>query len=341
MTIRPLVLVFSLLFLSISGFSQATIEDIVDEGIALHDQGDYEQAIATYKKALEIDPQSALANYEIALSYFNKGGYDEAITYADVVINQNQDHLIGAYMIKGSALDMVGKTDESIKLFKKAIKDSDGHYLLYFNLGVNYFKMGNYEDAEANLIKAIGMNSGHGSSHLMLATIHHQQGNKVQTLLATYYFLFLEPDSQRSPSAYAMLEESFGANVTKDPDKPNTINISVSPDDSPLSPAEMMVSLLEASKTTEENKDKTDDELFIENTESFFKIMGELKKNKYKEIWWTFYTPFFYELAKSEHLTAFCKYITQSSNENSQVWLESNESKLAAFGEWLKTYDEQ
>ena len=106
--------------------------------------------------------------------------------------------------------------------------------------------------------------------------------------------------------------------------------------DSQFGAAELMVAMLHASKTTEENEGKTEDQLFIENTESFFKILGELKKEEDKTIWWTFYTSFFYDLAQSEHLTTYCKYITQKSNENSQKWLEENEEKVMSFGEWLK-----
>src|SRR5690606_34592128 len=151
--------------------------------------------------------------------------------HSDVVINQNGAHLIEAYMVKGSALDMQGKTKASIKLFEKAIKKSDGHYLLFYNLALNHFKVNDFEKAEKNVIKAIESNPDHSSSHLMLANIHNQKGNVVQTLLSTYYFLFLEPNSQRSIGAYQMLTENFGSNVTKDDSKPNEINIMVSPND--------------------------------------------------------------------------------------------------------------
>ena len=96
-----------------------------------------------------------------------------------------------------------------------------------------------------------------------------------------------------------------------------------------------MVSLLEASKSLEENEGKSEDEMFIENTDSFFTILGELKEKKNKSIWWSFYTTFFYDLAKSEHLETYCKYISQSGNENSRKWLKENDNKLMEFDTWL------
>lgn len=338
MKLKPTVLFTLLLFFSLQNFAQSGVEEFVQEGIEHHDNGEYDKAIEAYKKALKLDPLSTLVNYEIALSYFNNKDYELAIKHSDIVLKQNKEHVLQAYMTKGSALDMQGKTKESIKLFKKAIKKTEGHYLLYYNLALNYYKLNALDDAEENVILGIENNPNHPSSHLMLATIHHQKGNTVQTLLATHYFLFLEPNSPRSEGAYAMLKENFGGNVSKDENKPNTINIMFSPnDDSQFGAAELMVSMLEASKTLEKNEGKSDDEMFVENTESFFKVLGELKEKKNKEIWWTFYTAFFYDLAKSEHLETYCKYITQNVNENAQQWLTDNEEKLADFDTWLKT----
>lgn len=319
--------------------AQSNINNLIKEGIQYHDKGDYKKAIETYEKALKLEPKSPLANYEIALSYFSKKDYKKAIKHSDIVLNQNDKYMLQAYMTKGSALDLLGKTKESIKLFKKAIKTTKGHYLLDYNLALNYFKINDLNNAEQNVINAIKQNPNHSSSHLMLAKIHNLKENSVQTLLATYYFLFLEPNTTRSNEALQLLQHNFGGkNVSKDSNKPNTINITLSENnDSQFGAAELMVSMLEASKSLEENKEKTSDEMFLKNTNSFFTILGELKEEENKEIWWTFYTTFFYNLSKSEHLETFCKYITQNENDASNKWLTQNEEKLIKFDNWLKS----
>lgn len=325
------------LFLSLNLFAQSNIEALVREGVQYHDNGDFDEAIETYKKALKIDSKSALVNYEIALSYFEKKDYQKTIKYSDVVLKQKSDYMVHAYMTKGSALDLLGKTNESIKLFEKAIKKHGEHYLLYYNLALNFVKINELDKAEKNLIKGILSFPSHPSSHLLLANIHYKRGNKVQTLLAAHYFLFLEPNSRRSKGAFEMLLNSFGGNVTRDENDVTTINIQVSEnEDKEFSAAELTISMLEATKNLEENQDKTEEELFIENTESFFKILGELKKKKNKGIWWDLYVPFFYEIAKSEHIATYCKYISLVVDEEAQVWFEENKDKINAFDEWLK-----
>ena len=79
--------------------------------------------------------------------------------------------------------------------------------------------------------------------------------------------------------------------------------------------------------------------MFIENTTSFFTMLGEIKKDKKAKksssVWWSFYVPFFYDLAKSDHMEAYCTYINQSTNEYYDLWLSENKDKLDAFSEWV------
>ena len=328
-------LLLSLSYLYSTG--QASIKELIQIGIENHDAGEYDKAISYYKQALEQEPNSSLINYEISFSYFKKGDNEKAIVYCDKVLKKNDGYILDAYIIKGSALDMQGKTKESIKLFKKAIKKTEANYLLYFNLALNYYKLGELEDAEANIIEAINNNPGHASSHLMLAKINYKKGNTIPTLLATHFFLLLEPKSARSEDAYAMLEAKFKGNVTKDAENPNSINITISPNmDKEFGAAELTIALLQAGNSLEENEGKSEDELFKENTTSFFTIMGELKKENSKGLWWEFYTPFFYDLSKTEHMEAYCMYISQSGNENYAAWIEDNQPKLLEFDTWLK-----
>lgn len=337
MKIGKLFLTLTISFFSFYGFAQSTIEDYVREGITYHDNRQFDKAIETYEKALQLDPQSSLVNYEIALSYFSKGEFEKSIEYSDVVLKQDDKYLLESYITKGSSLDNLDKTKESIELFQEAIEKKGGHYLLYYNLALNYFKLDKFDEAEESVINGIASNSNHASSHYMLAAIHDHRGNSVQALLAIHYFLFLEPNSDRSLGSLQLLDNNFGRNVSQDENDPSNTNINILQNmDSEFSAAELMISMLAASNNLEKNVDKSEDELFIENTSSFFTILGELKDESYGGIWWDFYQPFYYALAKSDHLETYCKYITQRKNPESSKWLDENPDKLTNFGDWLK-----
>lgn len=336
MNYKQILTILSFLLLSIQIFGQSDVIDLVKEGIQYHDNGDYKKAILTYKKALKIDSKSTLVNYEIALSYFSKGDYKKAIKYSDKVLDENADYLLEAYMTKGSALDLMGKSQKSIEVFETAIDKLEGHFLIHYNLALNYFKIEDYLNAEINAIRAIELNSNHSSSHLMLAKIHNAKQNSVQAILAFHYFLFLEPNTNRSDEAFGLLQNNFGGSVSKDQDDSNSILISLSePEDSPFVAAELMISMLEASKYLEENEGKSEVEMFLENTETFFTTLGALQEDQ-QDIWFAFYIPFFNELSKSGHIETYCRYITQSEHEDSQKWLKENEAKLVEFDNWLQ-----
>ncbi len=259
--------------------------------------------------------------------------------HADKVIELNDKYLLPTYITKGSCLDYMGKAKEAIKLFETGIRKFGDDHLLYYNLGYTYYKLNEYDKAEETLIKGIKTNPEHPSSHLLLAYLMADKKQRVQSILCLHYFLFLEPDTERAKTAYSLLVKQFSGNVERDKDKPNQINIYLDPiqSEGDFGAADIMISMLEASNSIEENKGKTEEELFKENTKSFFITLGEIKKKKNKGLWWDRYVPFFNDIAQSEHMDAYCNYISQSSNVKSQEWLQNNSDKLEQFGEWLRT----
>lgn len=331
-------LLFIVLFLTTGlVFSQSKIDSLVQLGVKYHDNGQYELAIKQYKKALELEPRSSLINYEMAMTYMYAGDYEKAVKYSDVVLAQNEENLLPAYITKGSSLDYLGKTEESIRLFEEALNKFGDQYLLNYNLAYNYSKLEDYDKATDNLVRAILNNPQHPSSHYLLAEIMRKQNKRIQSLLSLYYFLFLEPNSERSQTAFRHIKEAFNGNIEKDSGKPNniTINLDSSEMDSEFAPAIMMISMIAATQEVEGSKNRTETEIFTDNSGKLFKILGELKENN-DGFWWTFYVPFFNDLAQSDHLETFCNYISLSSSEEAMNWLQNNESKLEDFGNWLQ-----
>ncbi len=321
---------------SIQLVAQSKVQDLVKEGIQYHDSGKYEEAIKKYEEALKIDPNSALVQYELSLSYLENKDYEKSIEYSSQVIDHNDEHKLPAIIVKGSALDELGKTQESIDLFNEAIKTQGDHYLLYYNLAVDYTKLKDYDQVDSNLLLALENNIHHASSHYLLAKFNSDKGLKIQSLLSSYFFLLIEPNSNRSAEILELIQYNLGSNVSKSEDKPNEINITLSPvKDNPFSAAELMMSLQSASSNLEENKDKSEYQLFTDQTKSLFRTLGELNKDKPDDIWWSFYIPFFSELAKSDHLETYTMYITQSSNEEFEQWMSQNEEQMDKFEHWL------
>jgi len=333
------ITVIVLMLLSISILGQTKIDSIVSDGIRLHDKGNYLEAIEVYKRALAIEPESPLVNYEIGMSYLYAKNYEKALEHSNLTLASDNKYYLPAVILKGSSLDYLGRTDESIELFKKALKLHPDAYLLHYNLGYNYYRLKKFKDATESFQNVIKYNPSHVTSRIFLALIMHEAKKKTQCVLSAYFALLLEPNSERAKyTVYPMLMKNLSGNLKRDENKPNDITIMLGkPDkDDEFSAAELMIGMLEASKSLEENKDRTEIEHFIETTSSFFKVLGELKKKKNKGLWWEFYVPFFYNLSKTEHLEAFCNYISSSGNEESRKWLKNNGEKVDKLFEWLE-----
>ena len=322
-------------FFLLSQTKEEKISQFVQDGIFHHDKKEYKKAIAKYEKALVLDAKSTLAHYELALTYSEIPDYKKAVSHANKVLKQKNQHMVEAYMVKGNILDEQGKTKKSIKLFKKALSDTKGHYLLNYNLGINYFKLGQIEEASNQFIQAIQQNPQHSSSHLYLALAQKRTENVVQSLLPNYYFLLLEPKSERAKNAYKLLTESLSGDVSADPVDPNQINILIDGnDDNPYSSIEMMIGLLSASLQTAEKKDVPKEVSFIANSQIILGSLGGLDIPQ-KDIWTVFYIPFFNKLSSSDHFETYCHYILQGSNASADKWCLKHQEEVEAFFDWL------
>ena len=332
-----LVIVFMLL--AVGGFAQdKTVKDMLDQGIKLYDNKDYNGAIELYKKILVNNPKLPHANYEIATSYFALKDYENTIKHCNVVIEVNLLFIDQAYALKGSAQDLFGKHLDAINTYKEGVRKFPENHLLYYNLALTSFNLKDYKTADESLMKALKIKPAHASSHLLLGYSMSTQSNRVKCILALSNFLLLEPTGNRAVAAFELMEKEFAKGVKNEGE--NSVSISIpdqkEPDD--FSTAEFMLSLLEASNRNELNKNKTSYELFTGNMKSLFTVLGELKKDN-KGFWWNYYVDFFYTLSEKNHVEAFSYYISQSKKDNTILkWLDDNKDKYEAFSDWYTGY---
>jgi tetratricopeptide (TPR) repeat protein len=73
-----------------------------NRAIAYHAKGEYDRAIADYKKAIDINPRNADAYYNRAIVHDAKGEYDRAIADLSKAIEINPSH-VRAYYNRGVA----------------------------------------------------------------------------------------------------------------------------------------------------------------------------------------------------------------------------------------------
>ncbi len=330
-TMTGLFMVLLFIGQGVLGQKQA-FDDLVNAGIQLHDEGAYDAAIQKYKEALMLNPKSSLVLYELSYSYLAKSDYKQAEKYSKRVIQMKDDQMLSGYITYGSALDLQGKTKKSIKAYEEAMQYFD-HYLLYYNHAISCYNLGDDQKAGSSAIKAIHNYPSHASSHLILSKIMDAQGSRVKAMLPLYFFLLIEPGSQRAAIEYKTMRAYHAQGISAEGN--HQINVNVNTDsDADFGAAELMLSLSNVANTTELGEGKTDLELFAENNDRLFKILGELKKEN-TGFWWDFYVPFFDQMAQENLTETYTYYISQSLGDAATNWLTEHPDEFKQFKAYI------
>ncbi|HYV94357.1 MAG TPA: tetratricopeptide repeat protein [Chitinophagales bacterium] len=333
------VSVFLFLLLCSSALRAQTAEEaLIKEGVQLNHSGEFQKAIEKFQEALDINSKSSEALYGIGNAYYKMGKYEKAIEFSEKAIRQDPKNSEPSYILMGSAYDALSKSPDAIKVYKQGIKKFPRSSLLHYNLAVTYFQAHQDEDAEKEAIEDLKINPSHSSAHMILAYIMMDKSHRVQSVMALCHFLFLEPEGDRSVKALDMLYEQLKRGVEKESETQINISMSAGDANDPFRGAEVMISMLEASKNLEVNEDKSEEQLFYENSKSLFSVLSRLKKDN-KGFWWDYYVDFFSDLNESENTEAFCYYIQQSSGDEDVLkWLSAHKDQVDKLLSWYSSH---
>ncbi len=241
----------------------------------------------------------------------------------------------------GSALDETGDSKKAVDAYKAGLKLFPTYYLLHFNLGVTYNRLGDVLAARTSLKNAAGFNPAHASSHLLLSVLFDRGGYRTPSLLAAYRFLILEPATTRSETALALVRKATQAGVSQGKDE-KTINIFIDTaakkDEGDFTTIDLIVSMSKAAEKTEKNQGKSAMQLMVGNFETLFAIMGEQKSDASK-FTWKYYVPYFVEMKKQGHVEAFVYYANRRNGDpDVSAWILHNQDKVRSFLAWSRGY---
>jgi tetratricopeptide (TPR) repeat protein len=316
-------------------------DQLIREGVALHDRKDYDGAISRYEEVLKENPNNVIALYELSFSYFQKKDYRKSIEVSYRLAEYKSDLLPRVYVQIGSALDELGESKKSIETYKAGIKLFPSDYLLHFNLAITYNKIGEVVEARNSLKKSASLNPQHGSSHLLLSALFDRGSYKTPALLAACRFLVLEPNTDRSERALFLTRKIMQAGVSAGKNE-NEISIFLDPsakkDEGDFAAIDLAISLTKAAERTEKNRDKSAIQLLVGSFETLFAILSEQKGDSSK-FTWKYYVPYFAELKRQGHVEAFV-YFTNRRNRDPEVseWLFHNQTKVQSFLAWSRSY---
>lgn len=304
---RLFILVLSIFTLGNPAFSQSDkLSGLLNQGITLHDKGDFANAVKIYDNIIQLDSSYQAAYYEKSFSFYGWGKYPEAIA-----------------------------------IYTEGILKYPDSYMLHFNRGITEYQLKLYPEAANDFKNSVRLNPFHPSSHQSLAYCVYDK-NKVAGMLALSVFLMLEPEGKRAEKNLILLNQLLGSNVKKG-EKNIEIKISsealdstkVLPDNFHM--LEMMISMQSALDYDEKLKNLS----AAEKLKSKLELFGnaELTKADATGFFTEFYIPFFKQLNKDKQLLTAC-YINNATSDDPKTkkWLDKNKQTVKEFYDWLKDY---
>lgn len=306
---------------------------LISEGIKLNDDRKYDEAIAKYKEAIQLEPNNADANYEMAFTLYATNKGKDAVPYLNKVIELKSPVTVRAYDMLGSIYDLDNQADKAIEYFKEGIKANPNYQRIYFNLAITYGRQGKYPEALDYTAKALELDPGHASSHRIYAIMAASTGQNVKAIYAYSNFLLLEATSERSAAAYKELKTLLVGGLNQ---KDGTNNITVKSDekDPDMTAANMLISMSGLSAGAIPGM--SEEEKFEAQLKTIFSTTGGLSaKKKEKDFFWSYYADYFAKLSKTEFMPVAAHMMSFTANkEESSKWFKEHEQQLKDFTKW-------
>ncbi|MGB8356481.1 MAG: tetratricopeptide repeat protein [Chthoniobacteraceae bacterium] len=150
-------------------------------GNALLKNGQADEAMATYRKAMEINPEYAVPYYNMGLALFQKGDVDDAIANYEKAIAKDADYADPENNL-GNALMQKGAVDEAISHYRRAAEIKPGLAEVQYNLGGALMQKGATDDAVASYQKAIELEPGYAEAECKLGDVFLRGGRTEQAI---------------------------------------------------------------------------------------------------------------------------------------------------------------
>lgn len=203
-------------------------EEVFNDGVRALQGGDMETAKSKFQRALQLDPEMALAHSAMAGVYAEEKDYDAALAAVDRLLQLDPENPRG-YRIRYEVYTARGdkkQADAALKALSKLGGGEDAPTLFY-NEGVQAVKVGDYETAKARFEEALGLQPDMATALSALAIIYVKEGSYQKAAEMAERHLAVKPGDPTSIrvrwDAYRMLgdtekeKEAFDALKATDP----------------------------------------------------------------------------------------------------------------------------
>jgi tetratricopeptide (TPR) repeat protein len=162
-------------------------------GSLLYEQGRVDEAIARFRKALDIRPDFAETHNDLGLALFQKAKTDEALAHYEQALKTSPSHT-EAHVNLGNALFQKAQMDEAIAHYLTALAIQPRNGMIYLNVGNALFQQGKLDEAIDYLQKGLALLPTSAIAHDLLGTVLLQKGQVDEAISHFQQALQNQPD---------------------------------------------------------------------------------------------------------------------------------------------------
>jgi tetratricopeptide (TPR) repeat protein len=319
---------------------------LLQEGVQLHDLGDWKGAIQRFERVLLQDADDITAIYELAYTLMAAKEYQKSLDQALKGAEYQSPLLADFYAVIGYDYDELGRPSSAEAVYREGMKAFPSNPMLPFNFVITCEREKKPLEARRLYQTALWAAPAHASSHYRLSALYTQTGYLIPGLLAALRFLELNQDTRRSQQALqSVLNQILGG--ARDGDQPNHINITLNlgesskTDEGDFRGAGALLGLGSALRFTEEGKKISRPDLVRHQHELLFQWLhsDEKLRKTTKRFAAVYYAAYFGELEKAHHTEAFTYTILRHSGwPEVAEWVERNAAAIKAYRDWAAAY---
>ncbi len=155
-------------------------------------QDKFEKALADYTKAIELDPTEPDTYSDRGSLYGENGYYDEALADFDKALEMNPESLI-AHIYRGALYENTGELDKALEDYQQAVKINPQSADAHNSIGTIYNQQGKLDEALTEFNRAIALNPQFATAYSGRGTVYDAQGKYDEAIADFETAINLEP----------------------------------------------------------------------------------------------------------------------------------------------------
>jgi tetratricopeptide (TPR) repeat protein len=184
-------------------------KDWFDLACFYYSQKNFEEALVSIGKAIELDPANPNLWYDRGIALGDLGRYEEALVAYDKVTELSPEDARGWYN-RGVVLVNLGRYKEALTSYERSIELKPEDAITWINHGAALFELSRFKEALAALDQAINLNSEDATTWNNRGAVLTELGRHEEALVAIRKAVELDPEEASSWSNWASVLGRLG-----------------------------------------------------------------------------------------------------------------------------------